>query len=149
LKIKKSFSVYFESKPEQQGTFQWNMHEWMSVNVHFNTCYKQVTPQDDLWSMARMKKQNESEKKVKNENKELAKLKTRKGGLDKMSTPLIDNLWRQIRQKWGNEKNLFPGESKTRKGGSGKSGVWKWKNEILKSIDHRCEHPMFTQHWHA
>jgi hypothetical protein len=44
-----------------------------------------------------------------------------------MSTPLIDNLWRQFRQKWGNAKNLFPGESKTRKGGSGKSGVWKWK----------------------
>jgi hypothetical protein len=44
-----------------------------------------------------------------------------------MSTPLIDNLWRQFRQKWGNEKNLFPGESETRKGGSSKNGVWKWK----------------------
>ena len=31
----------------------------MSVNVYFNTCYEQVAPQDDLWSMARMKKQNE------------------------------------------------------------------------------------------
>ena len=28
----------------------------------FQYIYKQVTPQDDLWSMARMKKQNESEK---------------------------------------------------------------------------------------
>ena len=50
-----------------------------------------------------------------------------------MSTPLIDNLWRQFRQKWGNEKNLLPGESKTRKGGSGKNGVWRWKNERMKN----------------
>ena len=62
------------------------MHEWMSVNVYFNTCYKQVTPQDDLWSMARMKKQNENEK-WKNANEKLAKLKTRKGGLGKNEHP--------------------------------------------------------------
>jgi hypothetical protein len=60
----------------------------MSVNVYFNTCYKQVTPQDDLWSMARMKKQNENEsEKMKNENEKLAKLKTRKGGLGKNEHP--------------------------------------------------------------
>ena len=57
----------------------------MSVNVYFNTCYKQVTPQDDLWSMARMKK-NESEKMEKT-NEKLAKLKTRKGGLGKNEHP--------------------------------------------------------------
>jgi hypothetical protein len=48
-------------------------------------CYKQVTPQDDLWSMARMKKQNG--KIEKNANKKLAKLKTRKGGLGKNEHP--------------------------------------------------------------
>ena len=57
----------------------------MNVNVYFNTCYKQVAPQDDLWSMARMKKQNENEKK--NTNGKLAKLKTRKGGLGKNEHP--------------------------------------------------------------
>ena len=56
----------------------------MNINVYFNTCYKQVTPQDDLWSMARMKKQNE---KLKNANEKLAKLKTRKGGLGKNEHP--------------------------------------------------------------
>ena len=60
----------------------------MNVNVYFNTCYKQVTPQDDLWSMARMKKQNENEsEKMKNESEKLAKLKTRKGGLGKNEHP--------------------------------------------------------------
>ena len=46
-------------------------------------------PQDDLWSMARMKKQNENEKKKfeKNANEKLAKLKTRKGGLGKNEHP--------------------------------------------------------------
>jgi hypothetical protein len=58
----------------------------MNINVYFNTCYKQVTPQDDLWSMARMKKQNENGK-MKNENEKLAKLKTRKGGLGKNEHP--------------------------------------------------------------
>jgi hypothetical protein len=37
--------------------------------------------------MARMKKQNEDEKMNENENKELAKLKTRKGGLGKNEHP--------------------------------------------------------------
>jgi hypothetical protein len=58
----------------------------MSVNVYFNTCYKQVVPQDDLWSMARMKKQNESEK-LKMKMKKLAKSRTRKGGLGKNEHP--------------------------------------------------------------
>ena len=59
----------------------------MSVNVYFNTCYKQVTPQDGLWSMARMKNRMKMKRKMKNENEKLAKLKTRKGGLGKNEHP--------------------------------------------------------------
>jgi hypothetical protein len=55
----------------------------MYINVYFNTCYEKVVPQDDLWSMARMKKQNEDE----NANEKLAKSKTRKGGLGKNEHP--------------------------------------------------------------
>jgi hypothetical protein len=55
----------------------------MGVNVHFNACYRQVVPQDDLWSMARMK----NRMRTKNENKKLAKSKTQKGGLGKNEHP--------------------------------------------------------------
>ena len=57
-----------------------------------------------------------------------------------MSTPLIDNLWRQFRQKWGNEKNLFPVNRKPERAVQAKMGL---KNERMKneneSIDHRCD----------
>ena len=92
----------------------------MNVNVYFNTCYKQVTPQDDLWSMARMKKQNESKK---NANKKLAKLKTRKGGLGKNEHPADWQPMKAIQAKMGQWKEFIPGESKTRKGGSCKNGI--------------------------
>jgi hypothetical protein len=89
--------------------------------------------------------------KMKNENKKLAKLKTRKGGLGKNEHPADRQPMKANQAKMGQWKEyLFPGESKTRKGGSGKSGIEKWKKwKEYKSIDHRCEHPMFTQHWHA
>ena len=46
-----------------------------------------------------------------------------------MSTPLIDNLWRQIRQKWGNEKNLIPRWIENPKGRFRQKWDWKMKNE--------------------
>ena len=52
-----------------------------------------------------------------------------------MSTPLIDNLWRQIRQKWGNEKNIYsPVNRKPERAVQAKMGFEKekWKNEVLK-----------------
>jgi hypothetical protein len=86
----------------------------------------------------------------KNANEKLAKLKTRKGGLGKKWAPRWLTTYEGDSGKNGAMKRiLLPGELKTRKGGSGKNGIRKWKNEKLKSIDHRCEHPMFTQHWHA
>jgi hypothetical protein len=64
----------------------------------------------------------------KNENKKLAKLKTRKGGLGKNEHPADWQPMKAIQAKMGQWKeSLLPGESKTRKGGSGKNGVWKWK----------------------
>ena len=51
-----------------------------------------------------------------------------------MSTPLIDNLWRQFRQKWGNEKNLIPRWIENPKGRFRQKWGWKWKNERMKMI---------------
>jgi hypothetical protein len=79
--------------------------------------------------MARMKKQNESKK---NANKKLAKLKTRKGGLGKNEHPADWQSMKAIQAKMGQWKEFIPGESKTRKGGSGKNGIEKWKNEKWK-----------------
>lgn len=104
------------------------------------------------WSVVNGKNEKTEWKwKMKNENEKLAKLKTRKGGLGKNEHPADWQPMKAIQAKMGQWKEyLFPGESKNRKGGSGKSGVEKWKEwKEYKSIDHRCEHPMFTQHWHA
>jgi hypothetical protein len=104
----------------------------MGVNDYFNIWYKQVVPQDDLWSMARMKKQNKNEKwKVKNEK--LAKSKTRKGGLGKNEHPADWQSMKAIQATMGQWKECIPGGSKTRKGGSGKNGIEKWKNEKWKN----------------
>jgi hypothetical protein len=111
--------------------------------------------------MARMKKQNENEK-WKNENEKLAKPKTQKGGLGKNEHPAglttcegnsgkngatkrmcswwIENPKGRFRQKWDWKVKKWKTEWKNEK--------WKMKND-MKSIDHRCEHPIFTQHWRA
>ena len=49
-----------------------------------------------------------------------------------MSTPLIDNLWRQFRQKWGNEKNLIPRWIENPKGRFRQKWGLKMKNERMK-----------------
>ena len=69
-----------------------------------------------------MKKQNEKHGKM---NK-LAKLKTRKGGLGKNEHPAgLTTYIGNSGKNRGNEKNLFPGGSKTRKGDPGKNGTMK------------------------
>jgi hypothetical protein len=52
--------------------------------------------------------------------------------------------------KNGAMKNLFPMNRKPERAVQAKMGLKndRMKND-MKSIDHRCEHPMFTQHWHA
>ena len=52
-----NFCVYFENQPEQLGAFKRNMHEQTCVDIHFDA--GRLSPQYGLWSMARMKKQNE------------------------------------------------------------------------------------------
>ena len=103
----------------------------MNVNVYFNTCYKQVTPQDDLWSMARMKKQNENEKKNwKNTNEKLAKLKTRKGGLGKNEHPADWQPMKAIQAKMGQWKESYsPVNRKPERAVQAKMGL---KNERMK-----------------
>ena len=78
----------------------------MNVNVFFNTSYKQVTPQDDLWSMARMKNRMKM-KNWKNESEELAKLKTRKGGLGKNEHPADWQPMKAIQAKMGQWKECY------------------------------------------
>ena len=115
------------------------MHEQIYIDISSNTSYQQaLSPSNGLWSMARMKKQNEKHGKM----NMLAKSKTRKGGLG---------------------KNEHPDGLTTFKGNSGKNrGIWKiyspvdWKPEraiqakmgwkkkrtkanMQKSIDHRCD----------
>ena len=97
----------------------------MNVNVYFNTCYKQVTPQDDLWSMARMKKQNEKKWKEK-----LAKLKTRKGGLGKNEHPADWQPMKAIQAKMGQWKEFYsPVNRKPERAVQAKMGLKneKWK----------------------
>ena len=61
-----------------------NMHEQIYIDINSNSNCQQVLPlSDGLWSMARMKKQNEKHGKMNT----LAKLKTRKGGLGKNEHP--------------------------------------------------------------
>ena len=86
---------------------------------------------------------------MKNENEKLAKSKNRKAGLGKNEHPADWQPMKAIQTKVGQWKEFIPDESKTQKGGSGKNWIEKWKNERMKSIDHRCERPMFTQHWHS
>jgi len=89
-----------------------------------------LSPQYGLWSMARMKKQNEKHEKM---NK-LAKPKTRKGGLGKNEHPAGLTTYRGNPGKnRGNEKNLFPGGSKTRKGDPGKNGMMKKEKNKTKA----------------
>ncbi|KEH38341.1 hypothetical protein MTR_2g069463 [Medicago truncatula] len=74
-----------------------------------------VLLQDSLWSMARMKKQNEN-----------AKLKTRKGGLGKNEHPAGLTTRKGSSGKNGAIKRIYlPGGSKTRKGDPGKMGCKK------------------------
>jgi hypothetical protein len=51
-----------------------------------------------------------------------------------MSTPLIDNLWRQLRQKWGNEKNVFPVDRKPERAVQAKMGLKEWRMKEWKMI---------------
>jgi len=91
----------------------------MSISIQATS---RLSPQYGLWSMARMKKQNEKHEKM---NK-LAKLKTWKGGLGKNEHPVgLTTYEGNSGRNRGNEKNLFPGGSKTRKGDSGKNGIKK------------------------
>ena len=60
-----------------------NMHEQIYIDISSNSSYQQPSPSDGLWSMARMKKQNEKREKM----NMLAKSKTRKGGLGKNEHP--------------------------------------------------------------
>jgi len=74
---------------------------------------------------------------------ELAKRKTRRGGLGKNEYPAgLATYKGNSGKNKGNEKNLFPGGSKTRKGDPGKNGMIKSKQSKSKhaeSIDHRCD----------
>ena len=56
-------------------------------------------------------------------------MKTRKGGLGKNEHPADWQPMKAIQAKMGQWKESIPGESKTRKGGSGKNGIEKWKIE--------------------
>ena len=99
------------------------MHEQIYIDISSHTCYQAGSlPSDGLWSMARMKKQNEKHKKM----NMLAKSKTRKGGLGKNEHPdglttfkgnsgkkqghgktiprWIENPKGRSRQKWDDEK---------------------------------------------
>lgn len=117
----------------------------MSISIHVTSKLfpKIICGQWQEWK-------NGINKKKENTNKKLAKLKTRKGGLGKNEHPADWQPMKAIQGKMGQRKEFIPGESKSREGGSSKNGIEKWKNENdIKSIDHRREHPMFTQHWHA
>jgi len=60
----------------------------------------------------------------------LAKPKTRTGGLGKNEHPAGLTTYKGNSGKnMGNEKNLFPGRSKTRKGDPGKNGIMKKKQK--------------------
>ena len=91
-------------------------------------------------------------KNEKNTNEKLAKLKTRKGGLGKNEYPADWQPMKAIQAKMGQWKEFIPRWIENPKGRFRQKWGLKMKNERMKywkSIDHRCEHPMFTQHWHA
>jgi len=109
----------------------------MSISIRV-TC--RLSPQFGLWSMARMKKQNEKHEKM----NRLAKLKTRKGGLGKNEHPTGLTTYKGNSGKnRGNEKIYSPVDRKPERAIQAKIGWW-WKNKQnkskhAKSIDHRCD----------
>ena len=105
LKIE-NFCEYFENEPKQLGTFEWNMHEQIYVDISFSTGYQQVlSPVRSVVNGKNEKKKNEKHEKM----NMIAKSKTWKGGLGKNEHP--DGLTtskRQSRQKQGQQKNYSP-----------------------------------------
>jgi len=117
-------------------------HAW--TNIHwYQFQYKLPAgplPSNGLWSMARMKKQNEKHEKV----NMLAKSKTRKGGLGKNEHPdglttfkgnsgKNRGMWKEFISRWienpkGRSRQKW--DEKKRK---------KRKSKHAKSIDHRCD----------
>jgi len=130
-KIEKTFFRLFWKQTWATGYIQVN-HAWIKERQ----CLFQYMLQADCspgWSVVNGKNEKNRVKmkkwKDENENEKLAKSKTQKGGLGKNEHSADWQPMKAIQAKMGPWKEFIPGGLKTRKGGSGKNGIEKWKNE--------------------
>ena len=118
-----------------------NMHEQINIDNQFQfKLLASLPPGDGLWSMIRMKKQNEKAWKM----NMLAKSKTRKGGLGKNEHPDGLTTFKGNSGKNRGMWKIFPRWVENPKGRSRQNGMMKIKmrnnkKQTCKSIDHRCD----------